>query len=89
MQLGKKNPIFFLAVRGLRMYVHSIVSTFNFTMILLSSYPNNPNGVKREPLTTIPGRVIMDMVYYWPMYTEIDQTMDKPIMIFSRYSGVQ
>lgn len=52
------------------------------------SYPNNPSGVKRSPLVKDPEHVIVDMVYYWPMYTDIDVKMNEPIMIFSRYSGL-
>ena len=49
------------------------------------SYPNNPNGVKRNPLVKNPDHVIRDMVYYWPMYTDTSLTISEPIMIFSRY----
>ena len=49
------------------------------------SYPNNPSGVKRSPLVKNPDHVIMDMVYYWPMYTDIETKVDHPIMVFSRY----
>ena len=50
-----------------------------------SSYPNNPSGVKRNPLVMDPSRVVMDMVYYWPMYTDTEAKLDHPLMVFSRY----
>lgn len=49
-----------------------------------SRFPNNPDGSKRSPLVQDPERVIMDMVYYWPMYTDIDEKVNKSIMVFSR-----
>ena len=49
------------------------------------SYPNNPNGVRRNPLVKNANHVIRDMVYYWPMYTDVNITVSEPIMIFSRF----
>lgn len=54
----------------------------------LYRYPDNPSGVKRDPLVKDPSRVVRDMVYYWPMYTEIDTKQDQPLMVFSRYSDL-
>jgi len=51
---------------------------------LIHSYPNNPNGVRRNPLVKNNFHVIRDMVYYWPMYTDINESVAEPIMIFSR-----
>lgn len=51
--------------------------------IEILTYPNNPNGVLRNPLVKDPAHVIRDMVYYWPMYTNIDSKISEPIMIFS------
>ncbi|CAI8010915.1 Tryptophan aminotransferase-related protein 3 [Geodia barretti] len=56
--------------------------TSPYTIEILT-YPNNPNGVRRNPLVKNPNHVIRDMVYYWPMYTDIDTTISEPIMIFS------
>ncbi|XP_064387369.1 uncharacterized protein LOC135335756 [Halichondria panicea] len=53
-----------------------------FTIEILT-YPDNPSGVKRNPLVMDPSRVVMDMVYYWPMYTEINAKLDHPLMVFS------
>ena len=39
----------------------------------------------RNPLVKDQNRVIRDMVYYWPMYTDTNTTISEPIMIFSRY----
>ena len=55
---------------------------------LFYSYPNNPNGVHRNPLVKNQQHVIRDMVYYWPMYTDIDLMISQPIMIFSRCGTV-
>jgi aspartate/methionine/tyrosine aminotransferase len=54
----------------------------SFTIEILT-YPNNPNGVRRNPLVKNEQHVIRDMVYYWPMYTETSLTVSQPIMIFS------
>jgi L-tryptophan--pyruvate aminotransferase len=51
--------------------------------IEILTYPNNPNGVHRSPLVKNQQHVIRDMVYYWPMYTDIDLMISQPIMIFS------
>ncbi len=56
--------------------------------IIFYRYPDNPSGVKRDPLVKDPSRVVRDMVYYWPMYTEIDTKLDQPLMVFSRYAYV-
>ena len=37
---------------------------------------------------TDPDHIITDMVYYWPMYTDIDKKMNASLMIFSRYVHV-
>ncbi len=36
-----------------------------------------------------PSRVVMDMVYYWPMYTDTEAKLDHPLMVFSRYIDLQ
>ena len=53
-------------------------------LLMLCRYPNNPSGEKRPALVQDSKRVIMDMVYYWPMYTDIDTRVDAEVMIFSR-----
>ena len=52
--------------------------------ILVSRYPNNPTGEKKDPLVKDPSRVVRDMVYYWLMYSKIDMKLSEDIMIFSR-----
>ena len=52
--------------------------------VSVSSYPNNPTGEKRAPLIKDPSRVVRDMVYYWPMYSNIDKKLSEDLMIFSR-----
>ena len=51
---------------------------------LVSSYPNNPTGERKDPLVKDTSRVLRDMVYYWPMYSKIDMKFSEDIMIFSR-----
>ena len=68
----------------------SITNFENMTIIIQAHsfstqrYPNNPDGAKRTPLVTDPDRIITDMVYYWPMYANIDEEMNESIMVFSR-----
>lgn len=47
-------------------------------------YPNNPDGVKRQPLVEDPDRIITDLAYYWPIYTNIDKKFNTSMMVFSR-----
>lgn len=56
-----------------------------YFLCITCSYPNNPDGTKKAPLVKDPDHVITDMVYYWPMFTDIDKKMDDALMVFSRY----
>ncbi|XP_047052097.1 tryptophan aminotransferase-related protein 2-like [Lolium rigidum] len=48
--------------------------------------PNNPDGAIRESVLSSdsePGKVIHDLVYYWPQYTPITGTAAHDIMLFT------
>lgn len=53
-----------------------------YTIEILTD-PNNPNGERRSPRVQDPSHVIRDMVYYWPMYTTLNESLSEPIMVFS------
>ena len=61
------------------------VNSMFMSLIVKYRYPNNPDGIKKAPLVTDPDRIISDMVYYWPIYTDVDKKMNASLMVFSRY----
>ncbi|GMH92355.1 hypothetical protein TrVE_jg2607 [Triparma verrucosa] len=58
------------------------ISDNNNTYEILT-YPNNPDGSKRNPISKNVKNVIYDCIYYWPHFTEIDVQLEHDIMIFS------
>ncbi|XP_065896729.1 uncharacterized protein [Dysidea avara] len=55
-------------------------SEFSMEIVTL---PNNPDGEPRKPLVKDRSHVMYDMVYYWPMFTNVSVKMSEDIMIFS------
>ena len=43
----------------------------------LYRHPNNPDGEPRKPLVKDSSHVIYDMVYYWPMFTNVSVKMSE------------
>ncbi|KAL0336113.1 UNVERIFIED_CONTAM: Tryptophan aminotransferase-related protein 2 [Sesamum radiatum] len=52
--------------------------------IEMVTYPNNPDGVIREPVVNrADGKLIHDLAYYWPQYTAITSPADHDIILFT------
>ncbi|KAL0421413.1 UNVERIFIED_CONTAM: Tryptophan aminotransferase-related protein 2 [Sesamum latifolium] len=52
--------------------------------IEMVTYPNNPDGVIREPvINRANGMLIHDLAYYWPQYTAITSPADHDIILFT------
>jgi len=53
------------------------------TLLMYSNFyvlyrlPNNPDGEPRKPLVKDSSHVIYDMVYYWPMFTNVSVKMSE------------
>ncbi|KAL2253634.1 L-tryptophan--pyruvate aminotransferase 1 [Sesamum indicum] len=52
--------------------------------IEMVTYPNNPDGVIREPVVNrANGMLVHDLAYYWPQYTAITSPADHDIILFT------
>ncbi|KAK4429798.1 Tryptophan aminotransferase-related protein 2 [Sesamum alatum] len=52
--------------------------------IEMVTYPNNPDGVIREPVVNrADGMLVHDLAYYWPQYTAITSPADHDIILFT------